>query len=414
MSRIPLSLVVLLSAWTPTLVLALDCSSPTLKGASGVISNKHSYKVTGDCSHSWQQTESGATSSTTTNYGIVFAYVGSASWDRLSGEAVEKIKFTGDATGQRHASANCTQDPFLKDPPGGAAKCTPITVQAEIDAGTIYEQLLKPQFWAGQKLSLTEAQALSALPPPSQPPAPEKPTVPSVSADQAPADARVGGVASPGPMMRTPDVVASQMPPQDPVARAAVIEQMQRSPGTARGPASDSRSASQRTAPPPAQVDTRVAAAAVQPAQMEIEGEAFVTSGAFQLNGGQARVQEMSGFGSGWSGNAQLFWSDGTPGAVLDLLVDVPAAAKYALEIYMTRAPDFGQISFEIDGQPSPVTFDGMAPTVMTSGPIQLGTFPLQAGQRRVSMMITGKYAQSSNFYIGIDKLRLYPAGPIN
>jgi len=125
------------------------------------------------------------------------------------------------------------------------------------------------------------------------------------------------------------------------------------------------------------------------------------------------RVQEMSGFGSGWSDSAQLFWSDGAPGAVLDLLVDVPADSKYAVEIYMTRAPDFGMLSFEIDGTASNVPFDGMAPQVTTSGPIQLGIFPLKAGQRRVAMMITGKYPQSTNYYVGIDKLRLYPAGPI-
>lgn len=157
-----------------------------------------------------------------------------------------------------------------------------------------------------------------------------------------------------------------------------------------------------------------VAAGTARATQMEIEGEALVSSGGFELNGGQARVQQMSGFGSGWSGDAQLFWSEGAPGAVLDLLVDVPAASKYALEIYMTRAPDFGQVRFEVDQQASEVTFDGMAPEVMTSGPIQLGTFPLQAGQRRVSLMITGKYAQSANYYVGIDKLRLYPAGPID
>jgi hypothetical protein len=30
------------------------------------------------------------------------------------------------------------------------------------------------------------------------------------------------------------------------------------------------------------------------------------------------------------------------------------------------------------------------------------------------SYKITGKYAQATNYYVGIDKLRLYPAGPIN
>ncbi len=77
---------------------ALQCSSPTLKGASGVIGNKHSYKVTGDCSYSWSETESSLGSSTTKNYGLAFAYVGSASWDRQTGEATEKLTLTGDST----------------------------------------------------------------------------------------------------------------------------------------------------------------------------------------------------------------------------------------------------------------------------------------------------------------------------
>jgi hypothetical protein len=112
--------------------LALECSSPTLKGASGVIGNKHRYKTTGSCTHSWEKKETSAGSSTTAAYAITFAYVGSASWDRLTGEAVEKLKFTGDATGERYASANCMQDPFLKDPPGGAASCGSVKVQAKI------------------------------------------------------------------------------------------------------------------------------------------------------------------------------------------------------------------------------------------------------------------------------------------
>lgn len=392
--------------------LALDCSSPTLKGASGVIGNTHSYKVTGDCTHSWTQKETGAGSSTTTNYAITFAYIGSATWNRLTGEAVEKLKFTGDATGERYASANCTQDPFLKDPPGGAAKCGTVKVQAKVDAGAIYEQLLKPQFWAGRKLSLVEAQALSALPKPTQPPPRDKPKTEAVSASPSPADATVGGTAPASGVTGTGAVRASQ-PPQDAAGRAAVIEQMQRGPVVATGQQADSRRATQ----PPSTGNARAASAATSPSQpmlLEIEGESFVTSGGYQLNGGQARVQQMAGFGSGWGGGAQLFWSGGAPGAVLDLLVNVPAPSMYALEIYMTRAPDFGQVRFEVDGKPSEMTFDGTAPQVMTSGPIQLGKFPLQAGQRRVSLMITGKHAQSTGYYVGVDKLRLYPAGPIN
>jgi hypothetical protein len=398
------------AAWLSQPAWGMTCSSPTLKGASGVIGNKHGYKITGECTYTWSETETSVGSSTTTTGSLSFSYLGSASWDRLTGEAVEKLKFTGDATGERAATANCSQDPFLKDPPGGAAKCGPVTVQVEVKSGGIYKLLLKEVFWASKKLSLAEAQALSSLPPPSQPP-PEKPKTKPLSGSSTPADATVGGVASPGTAGGGGTVSAGQ-PPQDVAGRAAVIEQMQRG-ATAGG----RTSADARRVSPPAGGDQRVGSVVVPGAratQMEFEGEALVKSGAFQINGGQARVQQMVGFGSGWSGGEQLFWSEGAPGAVLDLVVNVPAASKYAVEIYMTRAPDFGQIKFEIDGQASIVPFDGMAPQVMPSGPVQLGSFPLQAGSRRVSLMIIGKYAQSAGYFVGIDKLRLYPAGPID
>lgn len=382
-------LLLILPLWLCQQAHAIECSSPTLKGATGVIGNKHIYKITGSCSYTWSETEQGIGSSKTTTGALSFSYTGSVSWDRQTGEAIEKLDIAGDSVGKRAAVANCTQDPFLKDPPGGPAQCGPVKVQAEIKSGGIYKLLLKGQFWAAKKLSLAEAQALSALPPPSQSPSPKTPaSKPVASARSMPADASVGGVAAAGTMGS--GAASAGVPPQDAAGRAVVIEQMQRNAG-ARATTMDLR-----------------------PTQMEIEGEALVTSGAFQIRGGQARVQQMSGFGNGWSGGAQLFWSEGAPGAVLDLLIDVPAASKYALEIYMTRAPDFGKLQFEIDGKPSDVPFDGMAPDVMTSGPIQLGTFPLQAGQRRVSLMIIGKYAQSTGYHAGIDKLRLYPAGPID
>ena len=410
MSRSILCLGLMFAACLSQPVWGMTCSSPTLKGASGVIGNKHSYKITGECTYTWSETETSVGSSTTTTGSLSFSYVGSASWDRLTGEAVEKLKFTGDAAGERAATANCSQDPFLKDPPGGAAKCGPVTVQVEVKSGGIYKLLLKEVFWASKKLSLAEAQALSALPPPSQPP-PGKPKAKPLSGSSTPADATVGGVASPGTIGGGGTVSAGQ-PPQDVAGRAAVIEQMQRG-ATAGG----RTSAEARRVSPPAGGDQRVGSVVVPGAratQMEFEGEALVKSGAFQIQRRAGPRAADGGLRQRLERGEQLFWSEGAPGAVLDLVVNVPAASKYAVEIYMTRAPDFGQIKFEIDGQASIVPFDGMAPQVMPSGPVQLGTFPLQAGSRRVSLMIIGKYAQSAGYFVGIDKLRLYPAGPID
>jgi hypothetical protein len=142
-----------------------------------------------------------------------------------------------------------------------------------------------------------------------------------------------------------------------------------------------------------------------------VEAEQLVKANKFLVNGGKVAVQPMAGFGSGWGGNAQLFWSGGAVGAVLDLVVDVPAAETYAVELYMTRAPDYADLKIEVDGKPSPVPFSGYTPTVMAPHPMQAGKFSLQPGSRKVSFMIKGKYQQSTGYFVGIDQIRFYPAG---
>jgi hypothetical protein len=54
-----------------------------------------------------------------------------------------------------------------------------------------------------------------------------------------------------------------------------------------------------------------------------------------------------------------LLWVDGAVGAVLDLIVNVPASGKYALELHMTRAPDYGFVSLEVAGTPAAKPFFG-------------------------------------------------------
>lgn len=418
---IALAVVAAVPAW------AVTCSFPTLKAASGVIGNKHSYKMTGSCSYTAQQTKTVLFSSTTTNYGLSFSYTGSASWDRQSGVAKETVQFKGDSVGERAATATCTQDPFLKDPPGGAAQCGKITVQAEVESGGIYNALITEQFWAGRKFSLAEAQALSALPPPGQPPPAEKPK-PQVATSRGTAPTRVSGeVAAPAASGTT----VYEAPPQDVAGRAAVIEQMQRpADGAVRavqptapsarvrvaspGGSPPDASAAGRRMPDAASTGGRAASPDARPVQMEFEAEGLVRAGAVQVAGGDVLVQPMGNFGGGWSGGEQLFWGGGSVGAVLDLVIDVPAPAQYAVEIYMTRAPDYGRVKFEIDGKGSELVFDGMNTEVRATGPQQLGKFPLQAGQRRVSLMIIGRYKDSTGYAVGIDKIRLYPAGPID
>lgn len=170
-----------------------------------------------------------------------------------------------------------------------------------------------------------------------------------------------------------------------------------------------------KTPPPPPKTlhkpTAQAGGASATATLLNIEAEDLVKAGKTLVNGGKLAVQPMAGFGSGWSGNAQLFWSGGRVGAVLDLIVDVPAAATYAVELYVTRAPDYADLKMEIDGKPATLTIQGFAPNVMAPIPLQVGKFSLAAGQRKISFMITGKYPKSTNYFVGIDRVRLYPAG---
>jgi hypothetical protein len=145
---------------------------------------------------------------------------------------------------------------------------------------------------------------------------------------------------------------------------------------------------------------------------LNVEAEDLAGTGKFMVAGGKVATQPMGGFGSGWSGSSQLFWHGGSVGAVLDLVVDVPAAATYALELYLTRAPDYGQLRLQIDKKDVPGVIDAYSPKVMAPSPRQLGKLSLGQGQRHVSIMIVGKNAQSTGYLVGIDRVRLYPVGP--
>jgi hypothetical protein len=150
---------------------------------------------------------------------------------------------------------------------------------------------------------------------------------------------------------------------------------------------------------------------------LNVEGEDLVKAQKVQVNGGQVSVQPMSGFGVGWSGDGQLYWSGGSKGAVMDLKVDIPVAAAYALELYLTRAPDYAQVKIQVDGQDAPVTRDGnsldsYSPRVMQPTPRQIGKFSLAQGEHTISLMIVGKNSLSTDFLVGIDRIRLYPSGP--
>jgi hypothetical protein len=115
----------------------------------------------------------------------------------------------------------------------------------------------------------------------------------------------------------------------------------------------------------------------------------------------------MKEFGPSWSGGAQLLWTGGSTGAVLDLLVEIPQDGAWVVELALTRAPDYAQLQFEVDQHPVEKRFDAYAPQVEAPASLLLGSFAMRAGPRRVSILISGKQHVSAGWLVGIDRVRL-------
>jgi len=146
-----------------------------------------------------------------------------------------------------------------------------------------------------------------------------------------------------------------------------------------------------------------------------IEAETLFAAGKAQVNGGTLSVQPMAGFGPGWGGDAQLFWSGGAVGAVLDATFSAPMPGYYDVYLHLTHAPDYGKVKTQIKGArpywENGKALDGWAPSVKPPGyPISLGGPPgiqLAQGENKLSLMITAKNEKSSGYLVGIDCIAL-------
>jgi len=131
-----------------------------------------------------------------------------------------------------------------------------------------------------------------------------------------------------------------------------------------------------------------------------------------QASSGHVDTQNMGMFTGEYSGEAQLFWTDPKPGATLTLPLNVPKDGEYKITAWFTKAPDYATIQPMINDQPLRAPLDLYNASVTPSGPVGFGRASLKAGPNQLVLKITGKSAQSSNYYVGIDAIRLEPMKP--
>jgi hypothetical protein len=358
-----------LGAAAPPLAMAphLTCEDFHLMTASGVIGPKHRYTFSAHCSYEASECKRSVLSSKCTNtVSLHFDVVGAGEWVRATGIATEKLKFTGSAAGIRLATGtSCTQDPWLKNPPSPGS-CGKVKIMASVQTpGPVPEILLKPEvFLLPRTVLLQEAEALSQKVASNNPPPPPPPPSPA-----------------PGPTPKPKSIPTARNTDQL-VGHQIMVSSPTPMPNVP-GPL-----------PPPA-------------VRLVTEGEQLVKDGSFQVSGGRVGAQLMGGFGSGWSGNAQLLWVSGAVGSVLNLKVKVPAGGQYALELHMTRAPDYGSISLKVAGSSVAKPFSGYYQKVVPSGAYLLGTFPLDAGNHWIALKLIGKATGSTGYLVGVDKIVL-------
>lgn len=137
-----------------------------------------------------------------------------------------------------------------------------------------------------------------------------------------------------------------------------------------------------------------------------LEGE---TMKVLEITGGKTGKQGMGGFGSDWSGGAQLWWTGGKPDQKLTLAIPVKAAGRYTLYGALTMARDYGVVSIALDGKPVASSFDGFnSPKVIHTGEKEWGTHELSAGEHRLTFTLASPNpdAVPSNM-VGLDYVRL-------
>ncbi|MCB1094386.1 MAG: DUF1080 domain-containing protein [Verrucomicrobiae bacterium] len=145
----------------------------------------------------------------------------------------------------------------------------------------------------------------------------------------------------------------------------------------------------------------------------KFEGE---TIKVLNQSGGQTTPQAMGSFGAGlWSNESQLWWVDGKPGDALDLALPVEKAGNYQIGVALTKAIDYGQVQFLLDGDVlNDDAIDCFAAVgVLHTGEILVAQRHLTAGQHTLSIKITGAHPDAVKRYmVGLDfvRLQLQPA----
>ncbi len=121
-------------------------------------------------------------------------------------------------------------------------------------------------------------------------------------------------------------------------------------------------------------------------------------------------IQKMHAFSGGkWSSAAQLTCSSGKPGDYIEFTFDTPENRAYRIELFATKAADYGIISFTLNGKKSPVKLDGYNTTVVPAEKLSLGDYKPVDGKivLRIEIENTNKLTSGQRYMFGLDCIRI-------
>lgn len=98
-------------------------------------------------------------------------------------------------------------------------------------------------------------------------------------------------------------------------------------------------------------------------------------------------------------------------GDYVEFSLEVAAAGLYDLSAYFIEAPIYGRVQAYVNGTPIGYATELYAPGVRNSPLTELGSIALGAGSHTVRFEVVGKDPAADNFYVGINEVRLLPAG---
>ncbi len=140
---------------------------------------------------------------------------------------------------------------------------------------------------------------------------------------------------------------------------------------------------------------------------IRIEGESFVP--ATKPSGGTIRSQTL---GSAYSGDKQLWWTNGHPGDVLTLKLDQGnvGTGSYDVTLFPTYSWDYAQIKVKMGGQEKSV--DLYAKKVRPGDPLQFNEVVVKPdAPLLIEIQITDKNAAAKPGYMaGFDRIELRPS----